>query len=160
MANTNNNSIGDSPIIWPAKFVLMVIAEENTEAPSEEETMGFLESAFPILSTSDFANLHVSVVRAHQTCSNSKEEWDKVWDTFLSQLQTFKISETFSVMKEIAQIYWLFKMEESMNEIMVNFTYRMSQYEQYLQISKSDYRSILEEAKEITGYNQFNEDDN
>jgi hypothetical protein len=158
MANTNYNSIGDSPIIWPAKFVIMVIAEENTEAPSEEETMGFLESAFPNLSTSDFANLHSFVVKAHGTCSNSKEEWDKVWDTFLSQLQTFKISETFSAMKEIAHIYWLFKMEESMNEVMENFTYRMSQYEQYLQISKSDYRSILEEAKEITGYNQFNED--
>jgi IS30 family transposase len=47
--------------------------------------------------------LHIFVVKAHGTCSNSKEEWDKVWDTFLSQLQTFKISETFSVMKEIAQ---------------------------------------------------------
>jgi hypothetical protein len=61
-------------------------------------------------------------------------------------------------MKEIAHIYWLFKMEESMNKVIENFTYRMSQYEQYLQISKSDYRSILEEAKEITGYNQLNED--
>jgi phosphopantetheine adenylyltransferase len=49
-------------------------------------------------------------------------------------------------------------MEESMNKVIENFTYRMSHYEQYLQKNKSDYRSILEEAKEITGYNQFNKD--
>jgi len=154
-SNSSNNEKGDSPAIWSAKFVLLAIAEESGEAPSEDETRGILESTFPHFPTSEFVHLHTSLVNAHRTCSNSKAEWDRVWDHFLSQLKTFKLSETFSVMKEVAHIYFLFKMEESLDDVVENFTYRMSQFEKYLQISKSDYLSILEDAKENTGYNNF-----
>lgn len=80
--NNNSNSIGDSPATWSAKFVLLTIAEESSELPSEEETQGLLESAFPHLSTSDFANLHSDLVKAHRTCSNNKEGWEKYGSPF------------------------------------------------------------------------------
>jgi hypothetical protein len=131
------------------------LTEATGEAPSLDEVKGLLESSFPNFPQSELSNVHSMVVTLHEKSGNCITEWDKIWDNFSSQLKTFKLSETFSLVREVASAAFFLKMEEGMEEVAENYVYRMSKFEKYLQISKSDFIAILEEEKENTGYNEF-----
>jgi hypothetical protein len=153
--NSNVSSNSDSPEHWSAKFLILVITEASGQTPSLEQVKGVLENTYPKLSASEISSIHLSVLALCKNSANSKAEWDKIWDNFSIQLKTFKLSETFSAVREIASNAFHLKMEEGMEEVAQKFVYRMSQFEKYLQISKTDYLAILEEEKENTGYNAF-----
>ena len=149
-SNSNTSGQVGSPATWSARFMLLSLAQTSSEDPTLEETRGILEN-FPNCPSSELNSIYTYVVNAHKKAGHSDGEWDRIWEEFSAQLKTFKLSETFTAMKEVANVYWLLKKEESMEDVVEIFTYRMAQCEKYLQISKSDYRAILEEAKENIG---------
>lgn len=153
--NNENDSNSDSPQTWTAKFLILSMTESTGEAPSLEELKEVIEEAFPEFPKSELNNLHSSVVALHKKSGNNKTEWDKIWDNFSSQLKNFKLSETFSVAKDIASSAYILKMTEGMEEVAETYVYRMSQSEKYLLISKQDFMYILKEEAENTGYNDY-----
>ena len=153
--NSNSTSNQDDAITWPAKFLLLSITETSGEAPSLEDIKEVLQNTFQNFTQSKISEIHVSIMALHKKSNNTKNEWDKIWDDFSSQLKTFKLSETFSSVQLIASNAFNLKMAEGMEDVAQNYVYRMSQFEKYLQISKSDYLAIIEEEKENTGYNAY-----
>jgi hypothetical protein len=145
----------DNAETWPAKFMLMAITEASEEAPDRIQAVEVIQSAFPEFPNSEFDKTFSAVCDMHECSSGSSEEWDKIWDNFSSQMSSMALSDTFSIVRQMAAAAFILKMEPEMEVVAETYVYRMSTSEKYLNIGKSDYLQILEEEKENTGYNQF-----
>ena len=157
-SNTDASSVKiDSPDVWVFKFMLLAITETTGEVLSLNNIKSQLDNfpEFPEHLESELTNIHSFIVEQHKNSDGLKDNWDGIWDQFLSQLKSFKLSETFYTVREVIHICFIFKMDPTTQEIAENYVYRMSNYEKYLQISKEDYMEILFEEKENTGYNDF-----
>jgi hypothetical protein len=157
-SESKNNSLvkHDSPEVWSAKFFLMAITETTEEPPSIDDVKDILSNSFPNFPQNELDSVYFSIVAMQNKTSNLTSEWDNIWKIFFSQLEFFKLSDSFTVMRELASTCWKLKMLEDMDEIAENFTYRISQSEEYFKISKSDIKEIFEEEKANSGYNDSN----
>ena len=61
------------------------------------------------------------------------------------------------LVRSVASVAFKFKMLVGMEEMAESYVYWLSKMEDYMQISKSDFKLILEEEKENTGYNDYNQ---
>lgn len=153
--NSNLSTKNDTPKIWLAKFYLMAIAETSYEVPSIDDFEHILNSTFSDFKQNEIQNVHTSILTMLKNSAGSKIEWDKKWEIFSSQHSFFKISDSFSVCRELASLAFNLKMAEGMQEISENFNYRIGFSEKYFKISKSDFIEIIEEEREKSGYNNF-----
>lgn len=155
--NTETNK--DTAAIWPAKFLTISIAETVNEAPGKDVVKEIIDDLYTDLTENDVLTITESVSQIMEQIKCSEVDWDTVWDNFCAQLQDYKNSESFDIVKRLGNTACLLKMQENMQEIAENYVYRMgSHFERYTTISKSDFMIIMEEEKENTGYNDFLKD--
>ena len=146
----------DSADIWPAKFLTIVITETGNEAPLLQQVKEIIGALYPDLPETDLLAITTSVGEMNYLVSSSKTDWDAVWDDFSAQLRNYKNSESFTIVRKVAQIAFLLKMEEGMREVAQTYVSRIgSHVEKYTLVSKSDFIAIMEEEKENTGYNDY-----
>lgn len=157
-SNTNASSVKiDSPDIWVFKFMLLAITETTGELLSLNDLKSEIDN-FPLFSNNlenELSNIHAFITEQHEKSIGNIDEWNLIWDTFLIQLKSYKFSETFSAIRDVVHILFLFKMDPFTNLVSENYAYRMGQFEKYMIITKSDLLEIIEEEKENTGYNDF-----
>jgi hypothetical protein len=157
-SNTDASSVKiDNPEVWVFKFMLLVTTETTGEVLSLNELKSELDNftGFRNDLENELSNIHAFITEQHKKSIGNIDEWDLIWDTFLIQLKSFKFSETFTAVRDVVHILFLFKMDPFTNLVSENYAYRMGQFEKYMKISKSDLLEIIEEEKENSGYNIF-----
>ena len=155
-SSSTANSMNDRADVWPAKFLTIAISETVNEAPGIDVVKEIIDDVYPTLSQSDVESITKSVCEMTSLVQSSDSDWDSIWDAFSTQLSAFNNSESFEIVKRVANTAFLLKMQENMQDIAENYTYRIgSHLEKYSSVSKSDFIAIMEEEKENTGYNEY-----
>ena len=146
-----------NPKTWPAMFTALVIAESTSTPPSHEDVKGVIEDLFPSLLSTEISDIFNSVLAMHNYAKNQESEWKIIWANFLGLLKDMMLSDNFTNVRSVASVAFKFKMLVGMEEMAESYVYWLSKMEDYMQISKSDFKLILEEEKENTGYNDYNQ---
>lgn len=158
-------SKGDSVNIIPAKFMFMVITEEDGNGPTYDTVCELLSSVFPEFPSEKRFNLTVqlgAMVKHTSSAGNKQKEWDALYDNLYSQMSELNVSEESKVFREIYRIIFMFKGDEGMHEVASSMVYRMSKLESFTSLNKSELIKIGEEekAKSNSDHTGFGTSDN
>ena len=159
----NENSIPNlNAKSWAGLFTILAMTEATEELPSEIDTSDVLNNLFNSDSNIGIldgeiekTSIHKITIQVYHRSNNNKIQWDQEWDNLFKQLGKFKNSETYAVANDLAKIAFGMKMIEDYELIAQNFVYRLSQAEKYFLMPKQDFMYVLKDAAEITGYNDF-----
>lgn len=140
----------------PVKFMLMVLTEVSGESPKIDDVNGVIESSYPECPKSEAFMLTVRIIAMHKIADSSSEKWKSIYENFFSQLKQLNNDNQRDVLRNIASACFILKMEAGMENVAEKYVYRMSLIDNFITISKQEYIQILEEEKENTGYNEYN----
>ena len=99
--------------------------------------------------------MYTDLISLSQEIDDGTYDWDAAWHEFHSQLQSYSLTDNFDIARETVRVMFGLKMSEDSETLAENYVYRMARMEDYLQIAKSDFRMILKEESENTGYDEY-----
>ena len=141
-----NNKDKIAAELWPVKFLVMAITEDQQDVPSTNELDRILTSVKIEVGEKDKLELLQEVSKWGNM---SEKEWNSKWDKLCSLLPNYLNTESYSIAQQVARIAIVLKTDENYTSVSQNFAYRVGHnFETHSKVCKSDFIMILKEEKD------------
>jgi hypothetical protein len=139
--------------LYEPLFFVIVVTEATNEAAPEDTFKELIKAVYPdrMVNVDEdeqnyLLNYSVSLLQ-HIEYVNNDKEWLNIYHAFGNKLTSLSKEDRTNYFTSIARIAFILKKTEGMEELAEKYTYRMSNLEKFIGLSKQEMMKLFEDAK-------------